>query len=148
MRGVLVGQIFGLKVQVFMGEDLLRTEAEPAMLDWEAFGARRVASLSEEECNSGHAILEQDSTRAEALGIAMRSGRSGGDARRDEDLLGSVVNHVLMDQSVIGEETEAGARAADYPDVVIGWTGRGPNFSGTLFWVHRPGRRATGRSCA
>src|SRR4029453_14792766 len=97
----------------------------------EAFGARVVASPSE-ETNSGRAILADHPDSSGSLGTAI-SERAGAAAQRDDTKfsLGSVLNHVLMHQTVIGEEAQMQMdEAEDYPDVLIGCTGGGCDFSG------------------
>jgi len=57
--------------------------------------------------------------------------KSGGDTKYS---LGSVLNHVLMHQTVIGEEAlEQMELAGEYPDVVIGCVGGGSNFAGIAY---------------
>ena len=66
-------------------------------------------------------------------------------AQRDDTkyALGSVLNHVLLHQTVIGQEAIAQLdMAGDYPDVIVGCTGGGSNFAGHRVPVHR---RSTAR---
>ena len=76
-----------------------------------------------------------------SLGIAISEAVESAAAREDTKYsLGSVLNHVLMHQTVIGQEAQQQLEAAeDYPDVLIGCTGGGSNFSGNLVPVHRSG---------
>lgn len=95
------------------------------------FGADVTASPSD-ETESGRAILAKDPNSTGSLGIAISEAVEV--AIKNEDTkysLGSVLNHVLMHQTVIGEETLkqldlAGVEA----DVVIGCVGGGSNFGG------------------
>ncbi|KAB8103191.1 hypothetical protein EE612_035494 [Oryza sativa] len=84
---------------------------------------------------SGRRILERDPASPGSLGIAISEAVEV--AARDADTkycLGSVLNHVLLHQTVIGEEClEQLAAAGDVPDVVIGCTGGGSNFGGLVF---------------
>ncbi len=100
----------------------------------EAFGARVVASPSE-ETNAGRAILAEHPDSTGSLGIAISEAVEAAAPREDTKYsLGSVLNHVLMHQTVIGEEALLQLETAeDYPDVVIGCTGGGSNFSGLSF---------------
>lgn len=86
--------------------------------------------------NAGRAILAQDPSSPGSLGIAISeaveaAAISGG---RKKYGLGSVLNHVLLHQTVIGEEAlKQMDMAGEYPDVVIGCVGGGSNFSGIAF---------------
>src|SRR4029079_356819 len=100
----------------------------------EVFGARCVPSPSEETASRRAILAERpDSTRS--LGIAISEAVEQA-AQRDDTkyALGSVLNHVLLHQTVIGEEALAQMDLADaYPDVLIGCTGGGSNFAGLVF---------------
>ncbi|MGC9399030.1 MAG: TrpB-like pyridoxal phosphate-dependent enzyme [Anaerolineae bacterium] len=100
----------------------------------QSFGAECVPSPST-ETKSGRAILEQDPDSPGSLGIAI--GEAVELALENADTkysLGSVLNHVLLHQSVIGQEAMAQMRDAGvYPDVVIGCIGGGSNFGGIAF---------------
>jgi tryptophan synthase beta chain len=96
------------------------------------WGADVTASPSE-RTNAGRAILEKDPDSTGSLGIAISeaveaAATSGGSKKY---ALGSVLNHVLMHQTVIGEETLKQLElAGEYPDVVVGCSGGGSNFAG------------------
>jgi tryptophan synthase beta chain len=127
------GQIFGLAVEVFMVK--ISYEQKPyrrALM--ETFGARCLPSPSQ-ETNAGRAILEEHPDSTGSLGMAISEAVESAATREDTKYsLGSVLNHVLMHQTVIGEEAQQQLEAAeDYPDVVIGCTGGGSNFSGLSF---------------
>ncbi len=100
----------------------------------QSFGAECVPSPST-ETKSGRAILAQDPDSPGSLGIAI--GEAVELALEDPDTkysLGSVLNHVLLHQSVIGQEAMEQMRDAGvYPDVVIGCIGGGSNFGGIAF---------------
>jgi len=101
----------------------------------EAFGATVHASPTN-LTDAGRSILAKDPESPGSLGIAISeavevAAKSGGSVKYS---LGSVLNHVLMHQTVIGEEALLQfAQADDYPDVVIGCTGGGSNFAGLAF---------------
>ncbi|MFD5561136.1 TrpB-like pyridoxal phosphate-dependent enzyme [Kitasatospora griseola] len=101
----------------------------------ETYGARVHASPSE-LTDAGRAALGDDPAATGSLGLAISEAvesvaRSGGRAKY---ALGSVLNHVLLHQTVIGQEALAQfARLDDYPDVVIGAAGGGSNFGGLAF---------------
>ena len=84
---------------------------------------------------AGRAILEQDPKSPGSLGIAISEAIEDA-ARRDDTkyALGSVLNHVLVHQSIIGQEAKKQMeRAGEYPDVLIGCHGGGSNFAGLSF---------------
>jgi tryptophan synthase beta chain len=100
----------------------------------ETYGARCVASPSNETA-SGRAILEQRADHPGSLGIAISEAVEQAAHRPDTNYaLGSVLNHVLLHQTVIGLEAMSQLEMADdYPDVVVGCTGGGSNFAGIAF---------------
>ena len=100
-----------------------------------SFGAQVTASPSD-TTNCGRAILAQDPESTGSLGIAISeaveaAATSGG---KFKYALGSVLNHVLMHQTIIGQESMLQMkRAGDYPDIIVGCTGGGSNFAGIAF---------------
>ncbi|MCU0898493.1 MAG: TrpB-like pyridoxal phosphate-dependent enzyme, partial [Burkholderiales bacterium] len=87
------------------------------------------------ETNSGRAILAQRNDHPGSLGIAISEAVEMA-AQRDDTkyALGSVLNHVLLHQTVVGLESMAQMEMAnDYPDVIVGCTGGGSNFAGIVF---------------
>ncbi len=121
---------FGLECKVYMVR--VSYDQKPyrrAMM--EVFGASVTASPST-ETESGRAILAQHPDSNGSLGIAISEAVEV--AAKDPETkyaLGSVLNHVLLHQSVIGIETiEQMAMANDEPDVIIGCAGGGSNFGG------------------
>ena len=101
----------------------------------ETYGAQVFASPSN-RTNAGQDILAQDPNSPGSLGIAISeavevAAISNGHKKYG---LGSVLNHVLLHQTVIGEEClKQMDMAGEYPDVVIGCVGGGSNFSGIAF---------------
>jgi tryptophan synthase beta chain len=100
----------------------------------ESFGAQCFASPSE-MTNSGRAILEQNPDSSGSLGIAISEAVEIAATNDDTKYaLGSVLNHVLMHQSIVGlESIKQMEMAGDYPDVIVGCTGGGSNFAGIAF---------------
>jgi tryptophan synthase beta chain len=100
----------------------------------ETYGATIFPSPSE-NTQYGRKVLEQDPDTPGSLGIAISEAVEV--AATNEDVkysLGSVLNHVLLHQTVIGEEAlKQMAMVGETPDVVIGCTGGGSNFSGLVF---------------
>ena len=106
----------------------------------QSFGASVTASPSD-STNAGRAIREGDPDSTGSLGIAISeavevAATSGGKYKYS---LGSVLNHVLMHQTVIGQEAlQQMEVAGEYPDVVVGPTGGGSNFAGiALPFLHQ-----------
>ena len=100
----------------------------------ETYGARCIPSPSN-ETQSGRAILAQSANHPGSLGIAISEAVEVA-AQRDDTkyALGSVLNHVLLHQTVVGQEAMAQMEmAGDYPDVIVGCTGGGSNFGGIVF---------------
>jgi tryptophan synthase beta chain len=127
------GALFGLEVEVFMVK--VSYEQKPyrrALM--ETYGARVIASPSMETA-AGRAILAQNPESTGSLGIAISEAVEVAVQRDDTRYaLGSVLNHVLLHQTVIGQEAMIQMEmAGDYPDVVVGCTGGGSNFAGIAF---------------
>lgn len=100
----------------------------------EAYGARCVASPST-ETESGRAILADNPDSTGSLGIAISEAVEMAAQRDDTKYsLGSVLNHVMTHQTVIGlEAIEQMEMAGDAPDILVGCTGGGSNFAGLVF---------------
>jgi tryptophan synthase beta chain len=127
------GALYGLDIQVFMVRVSYDQKPYRRAL-METYGARCTASPSDETA-SGRAILAQRTDHPGSLGIAISEAVEVA-AQRDDTkyALGSVLNHVLLHQTVIGLEALAQfEQADDYPDVIIGCTGGGSNFAGIVF---------------
>ena len=127
------GAVFGLHVDVFMVRVSYDQKPYRRAL-MESYGARCVPSPSPETA-SGRAALDSRPDHPGSLGIAISEAVEVA-AQRDDTkyALGSVLNHVLLHQTVIGQEALAQFDLADdYPDIVIGCTGGGSNFAGIAF---------------
>jgi tryptophan synthase beta chain len=113
----------------------------------EAFGASVTASPSN-ETESGRAILKAHPDSNGSLGIAISEAvEIAANDPNTKYALGSVLNHVLLHQTVIGlEAIEQMALADDDPDVIIGCTGGGSNFAGLV--MPYLGRKIKGQSKA
>jgi tryptophan synthase beta chain len=98
------------------------------------WGANVVASPSE-LTDAGRKILSQDPDSPGSLGIAISEAiELAVKEEKTKYSLGSVLNHVLLHQTIIGEETiRQFHKTDDYPDVVIGCFGGGSNFAGIAF---------------
>jgi tryptophan synthase beta chain len=126
----IAGSFFGIEVKVYMVKVSYVQKPYRRML-MEVFGAKVVPSPSMDTA-SGKAILAGNPDSPGSLGIAISEAVEDAAGREDTSYaLGSVLNHVLLHQTVIGlEAKEQMAIAGDYPDVVIGCHGGGSNFSG------------------
>src|SRR5712692_2510661 len=130
----MAGAFFDMDIEVFMVK--ISYQQKPYRRNMmEAFGATVHASPTN-LTDSGRSILAQDAENMGSLGIAISeavevAAKSGGTIKYS---LGSVLNHVLMHQTVIGQEALLQLeKAGDYPDVVVGCVGGGSNFSGLAF---------------
>jgi tryptophan synthase beta chain len=127
------GALFGLEVQVFMVRVSYDQKPYRRAL-METYGATCIPSPSP-QTQSGKAILEKRKDHPGSLGIAISEAVEVA-AQRDDTkyALGSVLNHVLLHQTVVGQEAMAQMEmAGDYPDIVVGCTGGGSNFAGIAF---------------
>jgi tryptophan synthase beta chain len=129
----LAGSMFGLEVLVFQVR--VSYDQKPyRRAVMETYGARCVASPSK-ETQFGQKVLSERPDHPGSLGIAISEAVELA-AQRDDTkyALGSVLNHVLMHQTIIGiESIKQMEMAGDYPDVVVGCTGGGSNFAGIAF---------------
>jgi len=124
---------FGLKCTVYMVK--ISYDQKPyRRIMMESYGADVYSSPSN-KTESGRNILKEDPDSSGSLGIAISEAVE--DALKKEGVkygIGSVFNHVLIHQTVIGLETQKQMKLADdYPDVIYGCIGGGSSFSG-LFW--------------
>ena len=129
----LAGAFFDLEIMVFMVR--VSFDHKPYRRAYmESLGAQCIGSPSETTA-SGRAILAEHPDSTGSLGIAISEAVELA-AQRDDTryALGSVLNHVLLHQTVTGLEAQAQmAIAGDEPDLVIGCTGGGSNFAGLAF---------------
>jgi tryptophan synthase beta chain len=127
------GSLFGIDITVFQVRVSYDQKPYRRAL-METYGARCLPSPST-ETESGRAILAKDPNNPGSLGIAISEAVEM--AAKDPAVkysLGSVLNHVLLHQTIIGQEAiKQFELAGDDPDVVIGCTGGGSNFSGLAF---------------
>ena len=124
---------FGLECEVFMVK--VSYNQKPYRKTFmRLFGASVHASPSE-LTKAGKAVLDKDPDSPGSLGIAISEAIEVAVQRDDTNYsLGSVLNHVLLHQTIIGEEARLQMEmAGDFPDVVIGCAGGGSNFAGMSF---------------
>lgn len=124
---------FGIEMLVFMVKVSYNQKPGRKLL-MNSYGAKVVASPST-MTESGRKVLEKNPDSPGSLGIAISEAMEV--AAQDpytKYSLGSVLNHVILHQTVIGQEALIQMeKAGDYPDVVIGCFGGGSNFSGIAF---------------
>ena len=132
------GALFGLEVKVYQVRASYDQKPYRRML-MESYGAQVVPSPSP-DTSYGRKVLEETPDTPGSLGIAITEAVEDAVMREDTKYaLGSVLNHVLLHQTVIGlESIEQMAMAGEEPDVIIGCAGGGSNFAGMAFpWVGR-----------
>ena len=125
------GMLFGLKIMVYMVK--ISYEQKPyRRVMMETWGGE-VHPSPTNLTNAGRMILKEHPDSLGSLGIAISEAVE--DAATHDDThyaLGSVLNHVLLHQTVIGlEAKEQFKKVGDYPDLVIGCVGGGSNYGGT-----------------
>ena len=140
----MAGAYFGVEIEVFMVKVSYHQKPFRRSM-MQAYGASVHASPTD-LTEAGRSILERDPSNMGSLGIAIseaveRAVTSGGTVKYS---LGSVLNHVLLHQTIIGEEALLQmAQADDYPDVVIGCAGGGSNMAGLIIPFVREAREKT-----
>jgi tryptophan synthase beta chain len=130
------GALFGLEVKVYQVRASYDQKPYRRML-METYGAQIVASPSP-DTSYGRRVLAETPDSPGSLGIAISEAVEDAATRDDTKYsLGSVLNHVLLHQTVIGQESiEQMGMAGEEPDVVIACAGGGSNFAGLTFpWL-------------
>ncbi len=129
----LATSYFGLKCTVYMVN--ISFEQKPYRKSLMRLWGADVIPSPSRLTNSGKKILSKDPDSPGSLGIAISEAIE--DAASHEDThysLGSVLNHVMLHQTVIGQEAkEQLAQVEEYPDYIIGCVGGGSNFAGISF---------------
>ncbi len=129
----LAGTMFGLDVTVYMVK-VSYNQKPYRRIAIETWGATVHASPST-TTNSGRKALEADPNNPGSLGLAISEAVEDAATHPDTNYaLGSVLNHVIHHQTVIGLEAKKQlSMAGEYPDIIIGCCGGGSNFSGLAF---------------
>jgi tryptophan synthase beta chain len=130
----LACSFFGLDLEVYMVKVSYQQKPYRRIM-METYGAQVFASPTD-RTHYGRSVLGQDPSNPGSLGIAIseavETAATSNGAKKYS--LGSVLNHVLLHQTVIGEEAlKQMDLAGEYPDVVIGCVGGGSNFSGIAY---------------
>ena len=127
---------FGIELKVYMvGISYQQKPYRRVMM--ETWGATCIPSPSP-DTSAGRAMLERDPDCPGSLGLAISEAVEDAASRDDTHYsLGSVLNHVLLHQTIVGEETRKQMEMADaYPDIIVGCIGGGSNFAGQFLpWV-------------
>lgn len=125
--------LFGIKCEVFMVKASYNQKPYRRML-METWGATCYPSPTD-RTEAGRSILAEDPDSPGSLGIAISEAVE--EAVKDETAkysLGSVLNHVLLHQTIMGLEMKKQFEiAGDYPDIICGCVGGGSNFAGFCF---------------
>ncbi len=126
------GAFFDMEVKVFMVRVSFEQKPYRRAL-MQAWGASCIPSPSQ-ETEAGRRILQQEPDSRGSLGIAISEAVEEAVTRSDTNYsLGSVLNHVMLHQTVIGQEAQKQFELADtYPDVIYGCVGGGSNFAGLI----------------
>jgi tryptophan synthase beta chain len=124
---------FGLESKVYMVKVSFQQKPYRRIM-METWGSTVVASPSS-DTNAGRGILAKDPDSPGSLGIAISEAVEDAATREDTKYsLGSVLNHVLMHQTVIGLETKKQFEILGaYPDILVGCIGGGSSFAGFTF---------------
>jgi tryptophan synthase beta chain len=130
------GALFDIEIKVYMVR--ISYDQKPyRRIAMEVWGANCVPSPST-DTKVGKAMLEKWPDCPGSLGLAISEAVEDAVSREDTHYsLGSVVNHVLLHQTIIGEETRLQMEMADaYPDIIVGCIGGGSNFAGQFLpWI-------------
>lgn len=127
---------FGVELKVYMVRISYDQKPYRRIL-METWGAKCVPSPSK-DTNAGRGMLEKWPDCPGSLGLAISEAVEDAMGRDDTHYsLGSVLNHVLLHQTIIGEETRKQMEMADaYPDIIVGCVGGGSNFAGQFLpWI-------------
>jgi tryptophan synthase beta chain len=129
----LAGQMFGLEVRVFMVR--VSYDQKPYRRSMIRTWGGEVFASPSMVTQTGRAALAQDPDHPGSLGLAISEAVEEAAGRADTSyVLGSVLNHVVLHQTVIGQEARKQlAKVGDYPDIVIACCGGGSNFGGLAF---------------
>ena len=124
------GACFGVEIKVYMVAISYHQKPYRRVM-METWGAKCIPSPSP-DTNAGRAILAKDPDCPGSLGLAISEAVEEAVSRDDTHYsLGSVLNHVLLHQTVIGLETKKMMEKMDvYPDIIVGCIGGGSNFAG------------------
>jgi len=126
----LACNMFGMECKVYMVR--VSYDQKPYRRSMMRLWGGEVVASPSRDTNAGRAALEKDPNSPGSLGMAISEAVEDAAGREDTNYsLGSVLNHVLLHQTIIGQEAMKQLEKLDlYPDVVIGCVGGGSNFGG------------------
>ena len=126
-------RMFGIEAKVYMVR--ISYDQKPYRRSMMQIWGSSVVPSPSPGTNAGRDVLESDPESTGSLGIAISEAVEDAAMREDTKYsLGSVLNHVLLHQTVIGQEAIMQMEmAGEYPDVVIGCAGGGSNAAGLMF---------------
>ncbi|MBF0289470.1 MAG: TrpB-like pyridoxal phosphate-dependent enzyme [SAR324 cluster bacterium] len=129
----MAGQMFGVEVTVYMVKVSYQQKPYRRSM-METWGAKVLASPTD-QTDAGRKVLAQDPDSPGSLGIAISEAVEAAATQEDTKYsLGSVLNHVLLHQTIIGLETKKQLEmVGDYPDMIFAPCGGGCNFAGMAF---------------
>jgi tryptophan synthase beta chain len=129
----LAGQLFDLDVRVYMVR--VSYEQKPYRRSMMQLWGAEVLASPTDKTESGRKVLAQDPESPGSLGVSISEAVEEAASRKDTNYsLGSVLNHVLLHQTIIGQEAKKQLEmVGDYPDVVLASCGGGSNFGGIAF---------------
>ncbi len=132
----LAGTLFDIEIKVYMVR--ISYDQKPyRRIAMEVWGAKCVPSPSQ-DTKAGRDMLAKWPDCPGSLGLAISEAVEDAVSREDTHYsLGSVLNHVLLHQTIVGEETRKQMEMADaYPDIIVGCIGGGSNFAGQFLpWI-------------
>ena len=126
-------KLFDIECKVYMVK--VSYEQKPYRRSMMQMWGGNVTPSPSNETAAGRSLLEKDPNSPGSLGMAISEAVEVAVSRDDTKYtLGSVLNHVMLHQTIIGLETEKQFQLiGDSPDVVIGCCGGGSNFAGLAF---------------
>ena len=129
----IAAQHFGIQLEVFMVK--VSINQKPYRRTMMRLHGATVHASPSDLTNTGRAILEKEPDSPGSLGMAISEAVEIAASNNDTNYsLGSVLNHVLLHQTIIGEEAKKQlAKVDEYPDIIIGCSGGGSNFGGISF---------------
>ena len=124
------GALFGIEIKVYMVKVSFHQKPYRRIM-METWGGKCVPSPSP-DTNVGRKFLKEDPDCSGSLGLAISEAVEDAVSRDDTHYsLGSVLNHVLLHQTIIGQEAKTMMeKIGAYPDIIIGCIGGGSNFAG------------------
>ena len=123
---------FGIECKVYMVKVSYQQKPYRRIM-METWGGKVIPSPSQ-DTNAGRSILKEDPDSPGSLGIAISEAVEDAATREDTKYsLGSVLNHVILHQTVVGLETKKQLeKIGVYPDIIVGCVGGGSNFGGLV----------------